>query len=289
MPTPFSVGLGNPYLSLESALPFLERNGVSKSNHKIQAYFQVLRDSRENKVEDYDIDEFFLLWRQLHEAVFVLDVLRQNDISLPAELIQKAFSGKPLTETEKEGDDARNFMLELRVAVYFMAAGAKVWFDKGSDVVAEFLGKRIFVECKRIYSSAKIATRIREASNQLSERFANMPRRNSPLGIIWVDPSPVLAKACPLYQAGTRQGAHLAAKYDLVHFSAQHINDRKIVSEPNAKMLVCQFLWSCQFRDPTPIHTGFTALAGPAHNRVGIFEQFYLNRLFKKLMPLISS
>lgn len=285
----FNVGLGNPYASLEAAVPFLEKHGIGKTNEKLKAYFQILSDSNALKIEKYDIDEFYSIWRQLHEAAFVVDALRINDISVPSELLQKAFSGSLLANHEPDSDPARNFMLELRVAVYFIAAGAKVWFDSGSDVTADYQGKRIYVECKRLYSVPKIAKRIGDASKQLSSRFAKCKKRSGSLGIVWLDPSPILLRACPLYQAGTRHAAHLAARLDMDHFYNQHVTDRDLIKEPKAKLVVCQFVWSCQMRDNTPIHTGFTAMAYPAHRRTGFFTQIYLRNLLKSLMPNLKS
>lgn len=152
--------------SFAQAESFLYEKGINRSNIRLIAYREFLEILRDYDHPDVDPITATRMWREIHELVFVITAFIKNSIDPPLELLTKCMDGKPLDEYENE--PGRNFFLELRASIYFLAIGYSIALDDDADVIAVRKKTRIFVECKRLYSEKKADRKIKEAYKQLN-------------------------------------------------------------------------------------------------------------------------
>lgn len=84
--------------------------------------------------------------------------------------IKNIASGRELAKAENNSQ-ARDLAFELGVAARFIKGGYEVDLESITDVVAIVEGRRIYIECKRIKSQAKLKARIKKANEQLRKRL----------------------------------------------------------------------------------------------------------------------
>jgi len=274
---------------LRRLLPFLDANGVTHANKRRIAYLRFLDDWQARRLDHLDARQASELMREIHEIVFVLETLVTNSLNIPKKLVQAAFDGDPTQSYEPDQDRGRNYMLNMRAAIYFIRLKYDVILDEHCDVIAEDKKNRYFIECKRLYSESKVETRISEAYKQLDARLERKSGGKKQWGIAWVDPSAIILQHCRFYMAATRQGARQAARYDLIQFSKRFIDRRMLAADRRIMSLVLQMVWpSCTALD-SPVTSGFTSLVTPGHANMGFFEHWRAKRLWYGLFDLESS
>ncbi|NVJ64539.1 MAG: hypothetical protein HWD84_09965 [Flavobacteriaceae bacterium] len=103
--------------------------------------------------------------------------------SIRAEAIKKNVKGQ-------NDDPARDFAFELNIASRFIKGGYEVDLTSNCDVVVTIGKNKLYVECKRIKSMKKLASRIKEASSQIDTRIG--ANRKNKYGMIALDVTDVL-------------------------------------------------------------------------------------------------
>lgn len=245
-------------------LPFLERHGVGATNIRVQAYLRFLDHFERDDLQVYG-ETVMPYLRELHEINFALLVYRDNNLALPETVVKAAFAGPALQSGDAQTDRSRNIMVHLRVAIYFMLAGYTVELDQDCDVVATANGFRFLIECKRLYSEKKVRVRFKEARDQLRRRFDAFNDGLQCRGIVWLDPSPIILRQFNYYMAYSKVSALQAARFDLLEFRKQSLQDCWDEADPRVLACVCQMVWPYRASMSGGISTGFTSIVTPMH------------------------
>lgn len=272
--------------TFENLLPILDQHGVDARNVRRQTYSKFLDDWKANRLESYEPSSVTQLMREVLEVVFVLDTFTNNSFPIPTRLVQAAFGGGPLTLNDPEADRARNFMLELRVAIYFLRFGFAVLLDQDCDVIAERGGKRFFIECKRLYSENKVQNRVKEAFSQLAKRLNSADPDHDNRGIAWFDPTPIILRYCPFYMAATKLAALQAARVDLLEFQRRNIDLRAAPNDARVIALVFQMVFPSRCSLDESLMTGFTSLVLPGNPSLTDDDERFVTKLFDDLFEL---
>jgi hypothetical protein len=111
-----------------------------------------------------------ILWSFV-ESIELLDVsdgLERTGFEIPIDLLERSLDGPadPFLEDPKS-TAGRNAMFEIWFAGRVALAGLTPILGGEPDVFCEFAGRRMFIQCKRVFSENGIAKRIREAEKQL--------------------------------------------------------------------------------------------------------------------------
>lgn len=274
-----SSGLGNTQRAFAACVDYLLQLGVTPNNVRIRRYDQFIRQV---ETDDVDIDPVTAvrLWREVHELIWVIDAFRKSDINPPVDLLLAAMKGKPLDEYESE--PGRNLFLQLRAAVYFIWAQYSVTLDGECDIVATRGRRRIFVECKRLYSERKSKARVRECYKQLEKRLAGAGRSRHNLGLAWIDPSPAMQKNYFVYSAYSEAGARHAARMDLIYFWRKWIGNAYAGPETRIFAQVLQMIWP-SWLGSEGVRTGFTSYIVPGSGKIGFLSALRARRLLDEL------
>lgn len=105
------------------------------------------------------------------ELVETVPELRQKGVDVPQELLRRAFSG-PLDAFREDNtsNQARNAMFELSMGAMAARHGLKPELSiSNPNVSFQFEGRFIKMECKRVLSETKVATRLQEGIKQLAK------------------------------------------------------------------------------------------------------------------------
>lgn len=263
-----------------SVVDYLHSIGIDRRNVRIQAYGDFL-DALAKDVQPVEPEEAMRLWREVHEMTWVLTVFQKSNATPPVELLRRSFTGPPL-ETYG-GDAGRNFFLELRAAIYFLRAGYTVTLGEDCDVIAMRKKRRVFVECKRLYSEGKTRERIKKCYRQLKTRLESADGGYRNYGVAWIDPSAAMQKHYFVYTAYSDAGARDAARADLVAFWDKWIARAYAGSEKRIFAMVLQMVWPSWIAGAQGIRTGFTSYVVPSHSKIGFWGMIRARRLLDEL------
>jgi hypothetical protein len=270
--------------SFLAAAEFAYALGVNRSNVRIQAYREFLDALSNDDLNKMEAIRSVRLWREVHEVTWVLSVFKDNAIEPPRELLAKAFDGRPLEDYEDES--GRNFFLQLRAAIYFLRLGYAIALDDACDVVASRGRRRLFIECKRLYSEKKSKDRVRECYKQLETRLSTATKSKKNQGLAWVDPSPVMQKHYFLYTAYSEAGARQAARTDLVEFWKQWIAKEYDGTDNRIFATVLQMVWPSWVAGAKRVATGFTSCVFPSRLNSGLFNLWRVRRLLDEVLSI---
>jgi hypothetical protein len=112
-----------------------------------------------------------ILWSYVEsiELVDSLDALQKQGCSVPKMVLERALKGPVDLYLEDEKSNlGRNTMFEIVIAGAAALVGLSPKLGGEPDVLFEFGGRRILVQCKRVLSDSKIPKRITDAAKQLT-------------------------------------------------------------------------------------------------------------------------
>ncbi|MEZ9473359.1 hypothetical protein AB4211_23925 [Vibrio lentus] len=146
------------------------------------------------------IDDFYHFMQAATEACQIIrlwNTFKDGKHEGLKDRIKHVMSGKSIRaeaiKKNKKGqndDPARDFAFELNIASRFLKGGYEVDLTDDCDVVVTIGKDRLYVECKRIKSLKKLASRMKEASNQIDTRIGAI--RKNKYGLIALDVTDVL-------------------------------------------------------------------------------------------------
>jgi len=121
-----------------------------------------------------DVDD--LVWSLVEGTEFarIYEGLRGYDPTVIRGLMQKALRGPlhpNLEAPHNSSNTARNTTFELRLGAGLRARGAEVILGDQADLVVDYAGARVFIECKRPFSHHTVRKHVREARRQLKRRL----------------------------------------------------------------------------------------------------------------------
>lgn len=163
---------------LEKAMAWLDGLGISTGTKRHAGYLRTLkkidkewRARGDMRASDVPIAPK-LMTTAGAEAFRLISVWRVFAGSEPEGLVRKlkTYAGGPVLEREenprKAGNSARDVGFELEVAAYFNSVGT-VELKRGVDVVVQFQGMSLFLECKRPSSAGMIGENLDRAEEQI--------------------------------------------------------------------------------------------------------------------------
>ncbi|MDS4039632.1 MAG: hypothetical protein RKP20_00435 [Candidatus Competibacter sp.] len=98
--------------------------------------------------------------------------------------LQAVLSGKDGRPSPSEFDPGRDTAFELLIASRCQRAGFKVEIGSEADLIIDFNGVELFVECKRLKSGGTVSKRVKSALKQLHRRYKNGRQPLSARGIV---------------------------------------------------------------------------------------------------------
>lgn len=269
--------------TFEQVANYLIKHGVKSSNVRIKSYREFLEKISIDNYVETKVGDASKLWREVHEILLVITTFINHNIHPPSELLIKAFDGRPLDEYTH--DAGRNFFLELRAAIYFLRAGYEVTLDEDCDIIAIRKKRRIFIECKRIYSEKKVRDRIQKCYAQLAKRLSTADKKFSNHAVAWIDPSPAMQKQHFLYTAYSERGVRNAAAADLMEFWKQWVSMHEHDCDTRIFAMVMQVVWP-GWVSGVGVRTGFTSLVVPAHKDIGFLEMWRVRGLMNEVVRI---
>ena len=173
------------------ALNWLESLDIRLINTRYKHYAHAEKFDREfiifDEVEN-DFLNYFNSLREIDELNWIYESFESVIVTENTkELLRKLVGGAVYRKDDKPSSHARDTLFHLRLAGYFSRANILVDVESPWDVLAEYQGRRIAVEAKRITSLAKVKTRIKEAKRQINKHMI-LPENNKAFGIIAIDP-----------------------------------------------------------------------------------------------------
>lgn len=168
---------------LEASVEWLRKLGFRCSHSRLERYLRNLKSlsaaQKEGRIEIlrkthsfpvllnsiHEAEEIVTIWRGLSGKMGSREAKRFRDIvGGPSwqfeEVVGKGANAKP-----------RDLFFELYVAARLSLGGFEVSFGSQADVMFNFLGAEVFVECKRPHTDSAIPRKISDGFNQLRQRF----------------------------------------------------------------------------------------------------------------------
>jgi hypothetical protein len=164
-----------------------------------------------------------LVWSLVEGQEFaeIFRGVRDYDPDGAAPLLRKALSGPVRPTDEKEGSNsnfARNTIFELLLAARLRRAGASTRVGQEADIIIDYLGGRLYIECKRPLDAKKIPSRAREACRQLKRRFEAETFTGSLGGLVAVSITKALNRGDKMYEVDQEeQFLQLSAEVQRIH------------------------------------------------------------------------
>lgn len=157
---------------------------IDKYKKDLKEFIYVYRSKNFNKLKDsYFQQRMADSLIESSEWIRIAKGLRGiEDSSLKSKLKQFVEGPKVTSNENMNSSISRNIGFELLIASHFYVAGYEIDLSSDCDIIVKDNSKLIFIECKRPSSKIKLIKRVRDAYNQLSERF-KLTNEN-PYGII---------------------------------------------------------------------------------------------------------
>src|ERR1043166_3075823 len=121
-------------------------------------------------ITDYVDDSIILI--ECAEFCFAIPYLMTLDRDIAAQKLKVILGGqKVLTDETAISNQSRNVLFEIHLGAQAWRAGIATQVSPVADLICEFEGRQLFIECKRPLSAKKIRQRIREADKQLQRHL----------------------------------------------------------------------------------------------------------------------
>lgn len=141
------------------------------------------------------MDKFYIFMQSATEACQIIRIwntFKGGDHQGLRERVKKIMTGKSLraeairkNSKGNSDDPARDFAFELNIASRFLKGGYEVDLTEECDVVVDLVGKKLYVECKRIKSEKQLGKRVKSASKQITRRIG--ANRKKKYGLVALD------------------------------------------------------------------------------------------------------
>jgi len=285
----YSHQLDNLISLYAEACEWLGDLGVVYSKNRYGIYkqhFEKFTEIANSNVELKDEDQLSLkkkfdnAYLEVNQLIRIYERLKEINSEEFLGQIRKVASGQEF-RANSENDQARDFLFELSIASRFMKAGFSTSLSGICDVVVELVGDgKLFVECKRIKSQAKIGANIKKASKQISNRL-KADVSSKVYGLIAIDVSDLLP-SLSAFRPNSREAG--TAMHRLASNNFIRKNIEQIASESRGKslgvMCVSEVMSHLLMEENTP------ALFYSRHTE---FVPYCDSRILKELAPKISN
>ncbi|QIB66956.1 hypothetical protein [Kineobactrum salinum] len=191
------------YQDYSKALEWLENIGVQigsgRTNHyrKIIGYWKDAYKIASEEEGDIAFPDFVSSMFEIHSFISVYNAFRdvsETDLSEIAAKLQKGVNG-PINAVDEspKSTTARNFIFEAVVAAraHRPRAGVQAILKAKSDTGIKIDNAKLWIECKRVTTTGKIAANVRKASSQL-EVVIKKQHGSGHRGIVALDVTKIL-------------------------------------------------------------------------------------------------
>ena len=175
-----------------------------------------------------------LMWALAESMEFVdsVEALRQQGCEIPERVLRTALDGPAdlLSETERS-NAGRNTMFEIAMAGRLARAGLHPTLGEEPDVYVEYNRRKIFMQCKRVFSAAAVSRRLVDAARQLRR---DLGKSCSPhdCGIIAISVSRLFNPGDKLLVARGEDGLREKLHAEIDGLIRANIKDYRDVKEP---------------------------------------------------------
>jgi len=232
----------------------LERRGISTTNTRIERYHNYFQRILQKGATPLDAEKIFknavdprfripadwymYVLREVHELMWILKGLNAHTPIGVDEKLRTIVGGSDFAALDADSQ-SRNTQFELRIASYFCQAGCTVDLSTDTDVIASTDQFVFFLECKRVASASRLASRLSEARKQLSQRMPRKDGKRIVLGCVAVDVTKVAFTHNGLTFGVTPDHSRDVIRGKLVEIAAQA--DRHMSFE-GCRKLLCYWL-----------------------------------------------
>jgi hypothetical protein len=233
---------------------FLENRGIPTTSTRIDRYAQYLERLQDGGTESVSgekifknsvgepfrspADWFLYVLREVHELMWILKGLKNHVPAGADGKLKIIVKGADFAALDKDSQ-SRDTQFELRIASYFCQSGCEVDMSTNTDVIARVDRREFFIECKRVASKNKLATRLAEARGQLASRLPHDATNRRQLGCIAVDVTKVAFMHNGLTLGVTNEHSRDVIQKHLLEIGATH--ERSMSFEPSRR-LMCYWL-----------------------------------------------
>lgn len=212
-------------LDLQNAIEFLKKfemeintTRIHKYKKDLEEFINVYRSEDFDKLKDPKFQQRMAdSLIESSEWIRIAKGLRDIDDSSLKSKLKRFIKGPQITVNENmKSNLARNIGFELLLASHFHVAGYEIDLSGDCDIIVKDNSKWIFIECKRPSSKNKLKKRVKEAYNQLSERFK--VTNENPYGIIAISIGKTLNPDQKIIIAKDKNELDKIMQYNLLRF-----------------------------------------------------------------------
>jgi hypothetical protein len=172
-------------------LKWLESIGVKVQNTRFQKYLDSIDDDKNTIFlgeDQKEIKQQFNALREIDEINWIVESFKDTEITKNIKNLLNIFiKGSEFRGDDKSSCAGRNSTFHLRMAAYFARAKILTDVEIPWDVEANYKGRVIVLEAKRISSFKKISKRISEAKHQIQKNTKLENKKKKIFGIIAID------------------------------------------------------------------------------------------------------
>ncbi|MGB9456560.1 MAG: hypothetical protein WCB12_10975 [Bryobacteraceae bacterium] len=183
-----------------------------------------------------------ILWSLVESVEFVdaINALRRQGCPPPPEVLKRALEGPAdLYLEDSKSNLGRNTMFEIVVAGRAAFAGLKPRLGSEPDVLFEFNGRRMLVQCKRVLSEGAVPKRIGEAAKQL-KRDLNNSCSPTDCGLIAVSVSRLLNPGDSILTADCESDLRTALRREIDEIIKRNTRSLGQVKDPRVAAVLFQ-------------------------------------------------
>jgi len=174
------------------ATEWLSSLGLPYSKTRFGQYKRVIENFESEIDKDDDgafktrLYDFLNAHSELTEIVRIYNDVSKYSFSDYIDQLKKVTSGQAFRNVSAN-DQSRDFSFELTMAARFIRGGFEVSLNQLADIVAKRDDTpKIYVECKRIKSLAKVSKNIKKANEQLKNRLQR-EKSSFPRGLVAIN------------------------------------------------------------------------------------------------------
>jgi len=232
----------------------LENRGISTTNTRIERYFNYLDMGLHGGAASTDAEKIFknavdprfripadwhmYVLREVHELMWILKGLKVHMPVGVDEKLRDIVGGSDFAALDMDSK-SRNTQFELRIASYFCQAGCDVDLSSETDIIASTDQFAYYLECKRVASANRLASRLSEARSQLNQRMPRKDGNRIILGCVAVDVTKVAFEHNGLTFAITPDHSRDVIMGKLVEIAAQA---NRFLTFDGCRKLMCYWL-----------------------------------------------
>jgi hypothetical protein len=271
---------------------WLDQIGITFSNHrirtavsKVQELESIWRDEK-RKLELIQKDGIGpYLWaltevyefRDIYKALMDYDDKESLKIKLTEALRGPA---DPVLETS-DTNMGRNIMFELNLASFLYNRGLEISLKINPDILCEFEGVKILIQCKRPFVKNKISKNHTNAKKQLI-RDLNESKDKSARGIIAISISRIINKGDMILTVNNKEEIYEALVKEMEKITGKYARHRKSFGDNRIIGVLYHYITPASIKAGLPFVAQFTELPSIASNKSDI-------RLMRNLASIFES